>query len=159
MAMGASRCYSEILPLERMIPSGKLASSGFCLADTTPGEEQFLVWVPAGRVRVDLSGVKGRLECEWLGSENGEARHGTPVAGAATVTESVRGSFVPGNSPQPIVGIPDFLLGTPLGAIVGKPDERLMVTTGRRFDRLGTGEHQFSVGGDGDLCVPQIRIF
>ena len=48
------------------------------------------------------------------------------------------------------------MLGSPCPSVVRKPDERLMMTTGRCLDGLSTGEHQTPIGRDSDFGVAEI---
>lgn len=81
VAMGESRRWATRLDLRRVIPSGELASTGYCLADQ--GQE-YLVYVPAGvsssqsadfriarPVTINLTGATGPFTVEWMDLETG----------------------------------------------------------------------------------------
>ncbi|HUT35253.1 MAG TPA: DUF6298 domain-containing protein [Planctomycetota bacterium] len=80
-SMGLARRLAERVDLAAMTPQGKLASTGYCLAN--PGRE-YLVYLPAGgEVTVDLSAAESTLAVEWLDAKTGKAAPGEPVAGGA----------------------------------------------------------------------------
>jgi hypothetical protein len=64
--------------VKSFIPHGELASSKYCLAK--PGSE-YLVYVPAGSVVVDLSKAMGDLAVEWHNPANGKTAIGDTVLG------------------------------------------------------------------------------
>ena len=75
-------------------PRGKLASSGYCLAE--PGRE-YLVYLPSGgTVSVDLSAAAGELAVEWFNPKTGKARKPTTIRGGAKrkLTAPFRGHAV-----------------------------------------------------------------
>ena len=105
-ALGYARAVADRVDLASMIPMGRLASSGFCLAD--PGRE-YLVLVPfpggrlrrlaalvqhsaAGSVQVDLSAARGPLDLEWIDVERGQIFPGAPVSGGRPL--ELRAPFV-----------------------------------------------------------------
>jgi len=71
--MGYTLKYSQRINLTAMVPRGDLASSGYCLAD--PGEE-YLVYLPAGSVTLDLSGASRDFSLEWFNPATGETVFG-----------------------------------------------------------------------------------
>ena len=78
-AMGAAARLAARADLAAMVPMGKLASSGYCLA--SPGRE-YMVYAPkGGDVTVNLTAAKGALRAEWL----------RPVSGEAAATLTVQG--------------------------------------------------------------------
>jgi hypothetical protein len=67
--MGQTRRLAERLDLAAMVPMPRLASTGYCLAKLAPGEEEIVVYLPRRGplgLRLDLSGVEGKLFAEWL---------------------------------------------------------------------------------------------
>jgi len=80
-AMGEARRWADRLDLRRVVPSGELSSTGYCLAE--PGQE-YLVYAPAGivpmqsvdvrttrPVTVNLSNTTGQFTVEWMDIETG----------------------------------------------------------------------------------------
>jgi hypothetical protein len=98
--LGYALTIANRFDLTRLAPHPELASTGYCLADTTVARATFLVYVRrGGRVRhatvdVDLRGIPeaDTLHVEWLNLRNGTIRPGRPVAGGRRVhfTQSVR---------------------------------------------------------------------
>ncbi len=91
VAMGEARRWAEKLDLGRVIPSGELASTGYCLADS--GRE-YLVYVPAGAsltqskdvrttrpVTVNLTGAVGPFTVEWIELETGTTKQDEVLIG------------------------------------------------------------------------------
>ncbi len=63
-AMGQTRGYAERMNLAALMPSTKIASTMYCLAN--PGRE-YLIYLPSGgAVTVDLSAVNGAIMVEWF---------------------------------------------------------------------------------------------
>lgn len=79
-AMGEARLLANRMDLNHARPAGELASSGYCLAE--PGKA-YVVYAPAGRVRVDLSAVAGEVSVEWLNTASGQTTAGPGIAGGA----------------------------------------------------------------------------
>ena len=78
-AMGRTLAYAKRMNLAAAVPHEELASTRFCLAD--PGKE-YLVYLPqGGDVTVDLSGVSGVLNTEWMEPAEGTILLGEPTAG------------------------------------------------------------------------------
>jgi hypothetical protein len=84
--MGYARSYAMRMDLSRAVPSGSLASSGYCLA--VSGSE-YLVFLPSGgSVSVNLSAVSGTRVVEWFNPATGQTTAGAAVTGGATRTLS-----------------------------------------------------------------------
>jgi len=80
-AMGQTRAWSERLDLALAAPHPELASSQFCLAN--PGKE-YLVFLPAeSEVSLDLSGVDGTFQGEWIHLAEGRTTPTEPVPGGS----------------------------------------------------------------------------
>ena len=86
-AMGHARACALRMDLAATRPAGELASTGYCLA--VPGKE-YLAYLPAGgKVTLDLSAAKGKLEVEWMHPITGKITPGSPVdAGSPRALES-----------------------------------------------------------------------
>ena len=79
-AMGQAVELSRRVDLATTIPEPRRATSGYCLA----GPEALVAFLPRwrrGRLGVDLSGLGGEFETEWLDPAAGEAVAGTEIAG------------------------------------------------------------------------------
>ena len=86
--LGYAVTLANRLGLERLAPRPDLASTGYCLADTTPGSARFLVYVPRdARLDLDLRGIPARdtLKVEWLDTRAGTTLPGGVVGGGARV--------------------------------------------------------------------------
>jgi hypothetical protein len=110
-AMGDARSFAQRIDLASSVPSGDLASSGYCLAD--PGQS-YIVFVPGGgSVSVDLAGAVGNpggsLPVEWLNPGTGETITQETVAtgGIASFAAPFAGDAVllVGGSPAPAPGV------------------------------------------------------
>jgi len=65
-AMGQTRRFAERVRLVAMKPEGRLASSGYCLAHAAAAGPEYLIYAPAGEVKVDLSASPGTLDVLWF---------------------------------------------------------------------------------------------
>ncbi len=78
-AMGVTRRLAEQLDLKTLLPHGRLASTGYCLAN--PGKT-YLVYLPrGGEVTVDLSRGSGSFRGVWI--EPGTGRQVSPFVAPA----------------------------------------------------------------------------
>jgi hypothetical protein len=85
--MGQTLRYAEKMDLAAMVPSGKLSSSGYCLANQTPGDAEYLVYLPeGGSVVVDLSATVGKLIVEWFEPEAGMVTETWTINGGSAAT-------------------------------------------------------------------------
>ncbi len=76
-SLGHARRLAERLDLREMAPREDLASTRYCLADST---RHVVVYLPeGGPVDVDLSGMAGELAVEWLAPISGAIQAGAPV--------------------------------------------------------------------------------
>ena len=83
--MGYIREYADRMNLAAMTPQGNLSSTGHVLANTRPPNAELLVYASSGGIfTVDLTGIKGELEVEWM----------NPVTGIKTGAENVNGNGV-----------------------------------------------------------------
>ncbi len=86
--MGYSLAYAQRMNLKAMTPHADLCSTSFCLANPKSGSAEYLVYLPqGGNVSVDLNGVTGTLQTEWLDLD-------PRAQGAITDGESVEGGGV-----------------------------------------------------------------
>jgi hypothetical protein len=85
--MGYVAALARRLPLNQMVPSGGLSSSGYCLAKASPEGPVYLVYLPSGgTVTVDLSAAGPlSLRVEWLDPTNGTTSAGDTVTGGRNV--------------------------------------------------------------------------
>ena len=80
--MGYTHVYADRINLASMTPQCALASTGYCLAGTSPRGAEFLVYLPQGPwLTVDLSNVSGMLAVEWFNPSTGVVTAGEPIAG------------------------------------------------------------------------------
>ncbi len=86
-SLGYTRRFAERMNLAAMTPMNKLASSGYCLANASADEGEYLVYaLDGGKVTVDLSATPGKLVAEWFNPTKGNAMDADPVDGGATRT-------------------------------------------------------------------------
>jgi len=105
--LGYALNYTNRMNLAATVPRADLASSGYCLANTTAQGAEYLVYLPAGStatallqsvglhkhpslyllpdstVTVDLSDAQGNLNVEWLNPETGATIADNPTTGGA----------------------------------------------------------------------------
>lgn len=85
--MGYTRQYAERMNLAAVTPRQSLCSTAYCLANPTSGSAEFLVYQPgSGAFTVNLSGVSGALNVEWLNPDTGAKSAGNAVQGGAVRT-------------------------------------------------------------------------
>jgi hypothetical protein len=85
--MGFIRGYADRMNLAAMAAQGNLASTGHALANTGPGDAEFLVYAPSGgALDVNLSGINAPFAVEWMNPETGVKTPGEPSHGGGTVT-------------------------------------------------------------------------
>ena len=85
--MGYVSSLARRLPLNQMLPSGELASTGYCLAKASSEGPVYVVYLPSGgSVTVDLSATGHlTLQVEWLDPLDGMSSAGDPVTGGKKV--------------------------------------------------------------------------
>lgn len=85
--LGYTRAYATRMNLAAMTPQNALASSGYCLAQSTSPNAEYLVYLPdGGEVTVNLTAVNGTLAVEWFNPETGQATAAATVRGGASPT-------------------------------------------------------------------------
>jgi hypothetical protein len=85
--LGYTREYANRINLIKMVPANNISSSSYCLANTNPGEGEFLIYIPGERsITVDISNQTGNLQVEWFNPGNGKTTAADPVAGGAIKT-------------------------------------------------------------------------
>ncbi|QDT55893.1 hypothetical protein Pan44_39410 [Caulifigura coniformis] len=83
-SLGQLRQGSLRLNLNKAVPHGELASTGYCLASPSSGE--YIVYVPAGRdVSIDLTRAPKRLVATWIDPIEGLKNLQQPVEGGRTL--------------------------------------------------------------------------
>lgn len=83
--LGYIRLFADRMNLLAMEPYGELSSSGYALANLTPGDTEILVYLPKEKtVTVDLTSASGALEVEWFDPSTGSIRDGGTTTGGAT---------------------------------------------------------------------------
>ena len=86
-AMGHTLSYAKRMNLIAMTPREDLASTGYCLANSSGGE--YLVYAQnGGTFTVNLSGTTGSLNVEWFNPGTGQTIAGAPIAAGATQSMS-----------------------------------------------------------------------
>jgi hypothetical protein len=79
--LGYAKRYADKVDLGSMVPSGGLASSGYCLARAAAGGE-YLVYLPStSSVTMNLSATPGSLSVEWFNPADGTTTSGGTIAG------------------------------------------------------------------------------
>jgi hypothetical protein len=82
--MGYMLAYAKRIDLEKMVPHGELASTGYALANPSEIDGEFLVYLPSGsEVTVNLTSMPGSLYVEWF----------NPETGAITIPDRIIGGF------------------------------------------------------------------
>ncbi len=108
--LGYTRDFADRMNLVAMSPQPALCSTGYCLANPTTDDSEYLVFLPAGgtvagllnqldivkkisvdlpndsAVDVDLSGSPIELMVEWFNLENGSIIDGGKIRGGASTT-------------------------------------------------------------------------
>jgi len=85
-ALGVSRQIADRVDLLQLVPSDRLASSGYCLAH--PGIE-YLVYVPDNQpVTLYLEEAGGRFHTTWYNTLDGTEQPGPDIAGGHRITLS-----------------------------------------------------------------------
>jgi hypothetical protein len=80
--LGYTLTYARRMNMAAMLPRPDLASTGYVLANPTPKDTEYLVYVPSGgKVTVDLSIVNGELRGEWLNPNTGITINGVKTTG------------------------------------------------------------------------------
>jgi len=83
-AMGDVLRLARRMNLAAMTPQGKLASTGYCLANPSRKNPEYLVYLPdGGKVTVDLSATPGPLVAEWFDPKTGKTVKDDSAVGGA----------------------------------------------------------------------------
>jgi hypothetical protein len=83
-SLGYTRTLARRVSLKRMLPSGNLVSSKYCLANS--GRE-YLLYAPQGlAVTVNLNAATGTLAVEWVDTDNGTFQDAPPIQGGSIKT-------------------------------------------------------------------------
>ncbi len=78
-SMGYVLRYANRMHLSTMVPSNKLSSTQYCLADI--GKE-YLIYLPEkASITVDLSGTNNTFSVEWFDPNHNETLRGDPISG------------------------------------------------------------------------------
>ena len=86
-AMGQNRAFSERLNLAKALPTGEIASTGFCLA--SPGTE-YLVYQPKAGESFTVKLPEGTFRYEWM-----DPTKGTPAESGEIKSDGAATSFRP----------------------------------------------------------------
>lgn len=82
--LGYIRVFADRMDLLAMKPHGELSSSGYALANPSPAEPEYLVYLPSKKaVTVDLTAATGTLSVEWFDPSTGSTRSGAAATGGA----------------------------------------------------------------------------
>ncbi len=80
--LGYTLMYANRMNLGLMTPRSDLASTGYCLANPSPSNAEYLVYLPeGGTVTVDLSAAIGTLSVEWFNPSDGQVVSGITTTG------------------------------------------------------------------------------
>ncbi|HUU92156.1 MAG TPA: putative collagen-binding domain-containing protein, partial [Phycisphaerae bacterium] len=83
-AMGDVLRLARRMNLAAMTPQGKLASTGYCLAQASKESAECLVYLPdGGKATVDLSATPGPLVAEWFDPKTGKTVKDDSAVGGA----------------------------------------------------------------------------
>jgi hypothetical protein len=83
-AMGDTLRFAKRIDLAACVPDTKICSSKYALVNRTPGRNEFLVYLPRGRGRIDLSEVAGDVTAEWFDPAKGVAIQEDRLPGGRT---------------------------------------------------------------------------
>lgn len=78
------------------------------------------------------------------------------TGGEGGVADGVGLVFVPGDAPEPVIGVADGGGFRPLAAIAGEEGEGLMAVGRAGIEGDGGDEHEFAGGGDGEVGVAKV---
>jgi len=78
------------------------------------------------------------------------------TGGEGGVTDGVGLVFVPGDAPEPVIGVADGGGFRPFDAIAGEKGEGLVAVGGAGVEGDGGDEHEFAGGGDGEVGVAEV---
>ena len=82
--LGYVLTFANRINLEKMIPHGELASSGYALANPSEFDAEYLVYLPSGdSVDIDLSLTPGILNIEWFNPADGTTMDGGTIIGGS----------------------------------------------------------------------------
>lgn len=82
-SLGQTLLLAERMDLASMVPTGDVASTGYCL--TSPGRA-YLIYLPeGGEVSIDLSSAGGAFAAEWFHPGSGRTLKGDAVRGGGGV--------------------------------------------------------------------------
>jgi hypothetical protein len=85
--MGLIRDYAVRMNLTAMTAQGNLSSTGHALANTDATNAEFLIYASSGgKFTVNLSGINGQFEVEWMNPATGAKTAGPSVIGGASRT-------------------------------------------------------------------------
>jgi Family of unknown function (DUF6298)/Putative collagen-binding domain of a collagenase len=77
--LGYTRHYADRMDLINMLPSGKLSSTNYCLANI--GKE-YLVYMPSdSTISLNLKDVSGQFEVEWFDPSSGKTENSDDIQG------------------------------------------------------------------------------
>jgi hypothetical protein len=83
--MGYTMAYARRMNLAATTPRADLCSTSYCLANPSNDAAEFLVYAPkGGMIQVNLFGITGILQVEWLNPANGKITTGNPTSGGGT---------------------------------------------------------------------------
>ena len=75
------------IDLTAMTPHGELTSTGYCLANASSANAEYIVYQPSsGSFSVNLSNTPGSLSVEWFNPISGSASAGAAISGGLTRT-------------------------------------------------------------------------
>jgi hypothetical protein len=84
-AMGQTLSYARRMNLAAMTPQGSLCSTGYCLADASGSDAEFLVYAPSGgTINLNLVSASGTFRVEWLNPATGAVVSGGTTTGGGS---------------------------------------------------------------------------
>jgi hypothetical protein len=83
-AMGDTLRFAGRIDLAACLPDTEISSAGYALVNRSPGAEEVLAYLPRGRASLDLSGIEGTLEVEWLDPARGTGTAGGRIEAGGT---------------------------------------------------------------------------
>jgi len=176
--MGYILSYAERMNLEKAIPHPELCSTGYCLANPTTMDTEYLVFLPAGvasasvieafgmksqdhkrlsslllpaddKVTLDLSSSPVQLEVEWF----------NPADGSTYTGETVQGGASAANFSAPFSGEAVLYLHSTSSPVITVPPERQTTVSPKPTSVQSTATAIPNSPGTGLLCINGAVLF
>jgi hypothetical protein len=84
--LGYTLNYAQRMNLKTMVPNTQVSSTSFALANLANSDPELLIFAPnGGTFTVNLSGISGSLQSEWLNPQTGQRSSGAAVNASGNV--------------------------------------------------------------------------